>query len=141
MHALPAPIELGNVDNAEAGRRIRERRTRLRMTVKDLASRAGVDRGRLAKLEVGDPAVRATTIGAVEAALDEVEQLTSDLPAPLAPQDDSGMVEFRVSGNFGVDVVVKGPVQNLDALEASVSRLVARMQREAEDRPASSQTP
>lgn len=136
MHAVLTPLELGTVDNKEVGRRIRERRTRLHMTVKELATRAGVDRGRLAKLEAGDPSVRATTIGAVESTLDEVEQLTSDLPSQ-APEDN-GMVEFKVTGNFGVDVVVKGPVENLDALEASVSRLVARMQRETEGSPPSS---
>lgn len=130
MTEAAQPLGLRLVDdNAETGRRIRERRTALRMTVKDLATRAGVDRGRLAKLEAGDPAVRATTIGAVEAALTEVEQLTGALP--LA--DDAGVVEFRVSGNFGVDVVVKGPVRDLPALEDSVNRILSRMERQQRD--------
>lgn len=130
MAAQRAPLGLVPVDSAETGRRIRERRTRLGMTVKDLAARAGVDRGRLAKLEAGDPTVRTTTIGAVEKALDEVEQLTRPLPRQPG---DSDMVEFRVSGNFGVDVVVKGPIRDLASLEQSVGRIVSRMQREQED--------
>lgn len=123
-------------DNAETGRRIRERRLALRMTVKDLAARAGVDRGRLAKLEAGDSAVRATTIRAVVDALTEVEQLTGDLPREQR-NDDEGVVEFRVTGNFGVDVVVKGPVRDLPALEESVNRILSRMQRESQDKTTS----
>ena len=131
MSAATQPVGLRLVDdNAETGRRIRERRTALRMTVKDLAARAGVDRGRLAKLEAGDSSVRSTTIGAVEAALTEVEQLTSPLPPQPA---DEGVVEFRVTGNFGVDVVVKGPVRDLPALEASVNRILSRMQSERQE--------
>lgn len=129
MAARVTPLEWAPVNDAETGRRIRERRTRLGMTVKALAERAGVDRGRLAKLEAGDLHVRSTTIGAVEGALDRLEhEMGMDIPS-----DDSGVVEFRVSGNFGVDVVVKGPVSNLEALEAAVSRLVSRMQAEQQD--------
>jgi hypothetical protein len=42
-------------------------------------------------------------------------------------------VEFRVSGNFGVDVVLKGPVDDLPAMEAAVNRLVERMQNEKQE--------
>lgn len=42
------------------------------------------------------------------------------------PEDD--LVEFTVVGNFGVRAVVKGPIRNLDALQASVSKLIAGMQ-------------
>lgn len=132
MTALPAHLGLLPVESAETGRRIRERRTRLGMTVKDLAERAGVDRGRLAKLEAGEPAIRATTIGAVEAALDRIEEETG-MNDPAARED--GVVEFRVTGNFGVDVVVKGPVRDLAALEESVNRILSRMQKDQRELP------
>lgn len=42
------------------------------------------------------------------------------------PSED--LVEFTVEGNFGVRAVVKGPVRDMDALQAAVSKLIAGMQ-------------
>lgn len=39
-----------------------------------------------------------------------------------------GLVAFEIFGNFGVRAVVKGPVRDLDALQAAVSKLIAGMQ-------------
>lgn len=56
-------------------------------------------------------------------------------PEPVAPEGarqigDPGddLVEFVVEGNFGVRAVVKGPVRDMDALQAAVSKLIAGMQ-------------
>ena len=97
--------------------------------MKALAERAGVDRGRLAAIEDGASA-REATIGAIEKALGSLEAEMS------GPYDDSekGLVTFRMSGNFGVDVVVQGPVENLAELEQSVERLIQRMRSE-QNRP------
>lgn len=62
----------------------------------------------------------------LEAALDLLEERTS-APSPSGPAEADEFVEFRLSGNFGVDVVVKGPVSDLAALEASVARLLREM--------------
>lgn len=43
-----------------------------------------------------------------------------------APEDD--LVEFTVEGNFGVRAVVKGPIRDLDQLQAAVSKLISGMQ-------------
>lgn len=127
MPTRKPPLEWALVTEKEVGHRIRDRRLALGLSVKALAERARVDRGRLAKLEAGDLSIRAATIGAVQSALDRLER---EMGMDVTPVDDGGgEVEFRVSGNFGVDVVVKGPVENLDALEASVNRLIVRMQR------------
>lgn len=42
------------------------------------------------------------------------------------PEDD--LVEFTVEGNFGVRAVVKGPVRDMDAMQAAVSKLISGMQ-------------
>ena len=111
-----------------AGAGIMARRIRLGMSVKALAEQSHVDRGRLTALEKGDPTVRQSTIGAVTATLDRLEQEMG-----LEPATGSGdTVEFHVGGNFGVDVVVKGPVRDLAALEASVARLIAQMQKKGQ---------
>lgn len=105
-----------------AGDAIKTRRTALGVTVKALAERAGVDRGRLAAIEDGASA-RDATIGAIEKALASLEEEMS------GPYDNGerGLVTFRMSGDFGVDVVVQGPVENLAELEGSVERLIQRM--------------
>lgn len=42
------------------------------------------------------------------------------------PSDD--LVEFTVEGRSGVRAVVKGPVRDMDAMQAAVSRLIAGME-------------
>lgn len=121
---MSAALALARVDLVESdlGQNIEERRIKLGMSRKGLAEAAGVDRGRLAAAEAGNPAVRPTTLRAITSTLDRLEQeMGMD-----DPEDD--LVEFRVSGNFGVDVVVKGPVRDMQALEESVARIVRRMQ-------------
>jgi transcriptional regulator with XRE-family HTH domain len=132
MSAVAIPVTF---DPVSAGRadQVRARRVRLGLSVKELALRAGVDRGTLASLEAGDERVRDRTFGAVERTLDQLET-EMGIEAPNnngSPSAD--VVEFRVSGDFGVDVVVKGPVRDMDALEASVSRLLDRLRRDQDD--------
>jgi transcriptional regulator with XRE-family HTH domain len=132
MSAVAIPVTF---DPVSAGRadQVRARRVRLGLSVKELALRAGVDRGTLAALEAGDERVRDRTFGAVERTLDQLET-EMGIEAPNnngSPSAD--VVEFRVSGDFGVDVVVKGPVRDMDALEASVSRLLDRLRRDQDD--------
>ena len=110
-----------------AGARIRQRRERLGMSVRSLATEAGVDRSRIAAVESGQ-GVRAATVGAIESALDRLEEEVS------GPYDsEHGVVTFRLKGNFGVDVTLQGPVDNLDELEASVTRLMTTMGRDESD--------
>ena len=116
------PNTLERVTNTGAGEAIKTRRKALGVTVKALAERAGVDRGRLAAIEDGASA-RTSTIGAIERALSDLEE---EMGGPY-DKPDRGLVTFRLSGNFGVDVVVQGPVENLDELEEKVERLIQRM--------------
>lgn len=117
------------------GHRIRDRRTRLGMSVKALAERAGVDRGRLAAIEVDTAKnVRPATIGAIERALDELEVergiVVSDLPPGARrvgdPADD--LIEFTIEGTGGIRAVVKGPIRNMDELQAAAQKLIEGMQ-------------
>lgn len=126
MTLLMEAPRLSRVDG-ETAQRVKSRRMALGMSVKKLAESAGIDRGTLTALESADPRTRESTVGAVEAALSRLEhEMGMDLP----PLTEADLVEFRVSGNFGVDVVVKGPLRDAEQLEASVARLVERMQRE-----------
>ena len=123
------PHTLEGVTNQGAGEAIKQRRTALGVTVKALAERAGVDRGRLAAIEDGATA-RPATLGAIEKALAALEDELS------GPYDNSGrLVTFRLSGDFGVDLVVEGPVDNLPELESSVERLIQKMRTKGNPAP------
>lgn len=111
---LPHVVEAGEGD------RIRVRREALGITKQALAAKAGIDRGRLSEIERGANA-RPTTIAVIDRALAELEEEMS------GPYDSEHTVTFRMSGNFGVDVTVQGPVENLSELEESVGRLLQRM--------------
>lgn len=73
-----ATLELGAlnvlfVGNSDLGKRIRARRMALGMSVTALGKAAGVDRSRVSAAESGS-AIRSSTLGAIEAALDEAEK-------------------------------------------------------------------
>lgn len=110
---------------------IRQRRIRAGFSVKALAERAGVDRGTLAAIEEGVSSARPTSIAAVLAALDAFEEETGGPYDEAVPE--SRHVTFRLSGNFGIEVTVEGPVESLPELEASVERLIAKMERRRPD--------
>lgn len=115
MTALQKPLGLPIV-NSEIGPRLRDRRLRMGISVRQLADEADVDRGRLAKLEAGDANARMTTIGKVEAALGRLEQeMGMDDPVPPV---DLAQIEIVVDGK-GVRVTVKGPVVDRKAMEES----------------------
>lgn len=121
--------------DSDAAADIRSRRERLGMTIKELAERAQVDRGRLSALENGISTPRPSTVGAIIRTLDELERemgLTGD------DDDNNGdddLVTFEVAGNFGVKVIVKGPVRDRAELEDSVMRLISRMQQQSPPDP------
>lgn len=131
MLAVLDPPTLGGVAADETtGQEITRRRTALGMSVVALSEESGIYRDTVAKIEADAPGVRASSIGAVRSALDRLEEeVGMDLPG----QVNEGLVEFRLSGNFGVDVVVSGPVRDLPALEKSVEKLVREMRRKGED--------
>lgn len=109
------------------GAQIRARRMALGMTVKALAELSGVDRGQITRIEEGEVRPRTSTVGALVAALTKFED---EISGPYDDEDENAgnLVTFRLKGNFGVDVTVQGPVADLDRLEASVERLIARME-------------
>lgn len=57
--------------------------------------------------------------------LDAAQALPAGVHAVGNPSDE--LVEFRVSGAFGVQAVVRGPIRDIDALQAAVSKLIAGM--------------
>lgn len=132
---MPALLErprFGTVDDSSAAQ-IAARRTRLGMTVSALAKASGVDRGSISKIEKLGRG-RDSTIGAINETLDRLEhEMGMDLPVAASELAAEGLVEFAIEGNFGVSVIMKGPVSNMAEMEAAAARLVERMQAERRD--------
>lgn len=119
-----------------SGRTVRERRNRLGMSQAELGDEAGVNRDTIGALEKGE-GVRYSTVRAVSEALERLEAETA-APVPEEDQDEAHVMEFEVSGDFGVRVVVRGPVGDAEALEASVARLVRNIRESGTDPEVSS---
>jgi transcriptional regulator with XRE-family HTH domain len=115
-----------SADVADEGNRIRERRLRLGVPKLELARLADVDRGTLANIEAGGH-YRRESFQSVSDALSRLEEEAGVDAQPLqvAPTSEPGIVEFTVEGDFGVKVVVRGPIANVEDLEQSVARIVS----------------
>lgn len=89
-------------------------------SVRKFAEQTGVSREAITAAEEGSASD--ATYERLESWLDGFDEETG---SDDVIRDDA--VEFRLSGNFGVDVVVKGPVANLSELERSVGNLLREM--------------
>lgn len=111
-------------DRRLRGDAIKSRLDAIGISERAFADHADIDRKTLANAIKGESSVRAQNLARIEAALlDLEEELGMDEDTGKPP----GVVEFKVTGNFGVDVVVAGPVENLMELEAAVARLIETM--------------
>lgn len=136
MRALTNTAELAHVTgDIERAAEIQRRLEALGITDREFQARTGVDRKALRRAADGEH-VRGTTYTAVEAWLDKLEhEVGMDLPSAPSDLPGEGLVTFSVSGNFGVSVTVAGPVANMAELQASVDRIVEKMQQENRDQP------
>lgn len=120
----------GHMSDEDRGKVVEQRRHAIGMSQHDLAAateRLGmkVSRDAIIAAEAGKAAKR--TYDRLDAFFERWQETTDEGTEPAAPQ----VATFRVSGNFGVDVVIEGPVDNLRELEGAVERLIRGM-RESE---------
>jgi transcriptional regulator with XRE-family HTH domain len=113
----------------DQGAHFRARRLKLGLSVQALAKRAHIDRDTLKRVEDGRDGVRELTLSAIDRALSELEQeIGMDDPDP-----ESSVVRFTVRGVYGAEaIVVEGPVANIADLEASVDRIMRRLNQQPE---------
>ncbi len=83
-----------------------------------MAAEAGVNRDTVSAIEKGRGS--AVSRRKIDEALTRLEAAQAPTPPASAPK----LIEFQVTGDFGVRVVVKGPMENAAELEASVARLI-----------------
>lgn len=138
MNLVTDGQELLPVSNETRGHAIKRRRMALGIKSYDEFVKAtGVSRGAITRAEKGDPSTSEATFLRLEAWLDRIEHETSsdaeDQAAAVAEPESSGVVEYRLSGDFGVDLVVKGPVSNMTEMEASISRIFRNIRSQQDD--------
>jgi hypothetical protein len=72
---------------------------------------------------------KVATIESFEAALRDLVEHPEDIAEEPthAVSSPEGLMEFEVTGDFGVRVVVRGPVGNADELEAAAAKILRDM--------------
>ena len=104
--------------------RLRERRKRLGMTQGDLGDEAGVNRDTVGAAEKDWTRVYPATLDKIVRTLERLEEEAGlTVPRP-ALEENAHLIEFEVTGDFGVRVFVRGPVSDADAVERAAARLV-----------------
>lgn len=130
-----------DVTHRDRGARIQRRLDDLRMSDRQFHDFSGVDRKTLRRAVAGDTSVRANTYRTIEDWLDRAETRAKGAEGlPEDPDEESRLVSYRIKGDFGVEVVVEGPVKDRAELEASAMRLMRELRAERGegegDRPA-----
>ena len=118
------------VTDSERGQRIQARLDALGMTARQFQERTGVSRDTLRKAIAGGSSVRPNTYDLIESKLDQFERQAEGFEGLKGQRPEDDLIEFELSGNFGVRVVVKGPIRDQAALEESVARLIREMRSE-----------
>lgn len=118
--------DLAVVTDDQRGAEIQSRFKNLGISDRDWYRRTGIDRKTLNRAMEGLASVRPNTYRQIEDWLTKLETEKSGF-AGTPHEDESRVVTFRLSGNFGIDVVVSGPVENIDELRQSVEQLIRHM--------------
>lgn len=115
------------MSDVDRGRELKRRRLEHGIdSLREFAEQTGVSRNAITSAEAGTASE--STYDRLEVWLDRFDARTggpADEPTQLRPET----VTFRLSGNFGAEVTVEGPVSNLAELEESVARLLDKLGR------------
>lgn len=123
-------VRMTDEETETRGEAIKRRMEALGMGPSDLAEEAGLSRGQVYRLFKDEPNVREQSYTAAERALDRIEFEHGHNGGPDAiVSTEHGLIEFEVTGDFGVRVVVKGPIESASELEESVARLIKDIRR------------
>lgn len=110
------------------GDQVRARRKRMGLRISELAEQASVSRDTISDMETGKRNPHPDTVEKVLSALDRLEQ-EMGFDAPPASEDRGSVVRFVVKGVYGAEsLVIEGPVSDIAELEASVDRIMRRIQ-------------
>lgn len=111
-------------DGDDRGTTIERRFKALDMGWREWHEKTGIDRKTLQRAIDGHS--QASTYTAIEAELEKFEARNSGMPTALASSlaSGEGVIEFDITGDFGVHVVVKGPVADADLLRRQAAAII-----------------
>lgn len=115
-----APLDEEQSPLVMSGPEVKRRRKRIGMSIEELAAEAQVSRDTLSDYEGEVRKPHPNTSRKVRAALEKIEHETG----MDAPGWGGDIIEFEVSGDFGVRVVVRGPIRDAEELQRSAAALV-----------------
>lgn len=123
---LPLSTAHLTVMDIDRGASIQRRLNALGISDREFHEQTGIDRKTLRRAVAGQEKVRPSTYAAIEAALDKLEAKVGGGPVAAAPvvQPASDFIEFDITGDFGVHLVVKGPVADADVLKRQVIEII-----------------
>jgi transcriptional regulator with XRE-family HTH domain len=121
--------------NESRGQALKKRRLSLGIkSISQLHRESGLSREAITAAEEGHGST--ASYERLEAWFDRFEHETGSEAAEAAEHaENHGIVEFTVDGDFGVKVVVRGPIQDVEALERSVGRIVASIREGQKEDP------
>lgn len=113
-------------DRRSIGEELDSIRVALGLSDRALADAVGVDRTTLRKVLNGDPTVMVRKWRMIERQIRQLDdEMSSERQEPAADPSAPSTVELRLPSGDG-DVVVRGPIENLEALTAAVVELRRR---------------
>jgi hypothetical protein len=117
-------VTSSNGDGDDRGSAIGRRFEALGISDRDWHATTGIDRKTLRRAIANGS--NASTYTAIEAWLDKLEARNAGAPVAIPAQAKSSedLIEFDISGDFGVHVVVKGPVRDADVLRRQAAELI-----------------
>jgi transcriptional regulator with XRE-family HTH domain len=122
--------------NETRGRALKRRRLSLGIkSISELHRESGLSREAITAAEEGHGST--ATYERLEAWFDRFEHETGSDAGEAAAhmENNNGIVEFTVEGDFGVRVVVRGPIADVEALERSVGRIVTTIRENQKEGP------
>lgn len=124
-----AQMEQSDVPGESRGAAINRRMRALGMNFTSLGKEArGTYRQTVKRATEDNPTVEPGTYDILEATLDRLERQLGHAGGPDAVlSTEERLIEFEVSSDAGVRVVVRGPVTDAAALEAAVANLIRDM--------------
>ena len=118
------PVTSSNGGDDDRGSAIGRRFEALDMSDRDWHATTAIDRKTLRRAIANRSTT--TTYTAIESWLDKLEARNAGRPVAIPAQAKSpeGMIEFDITGDFGVHVVVKGPVADADQLRRQAMEII-----------------
>lgn len=121
----------------ERGAEVQRRLDALNLGDREFERRTGVDRKTLRRAIDEGEKTRESTWRSIEGALDTLEARFRGEPTPAAPTrpGDPHVITIRGSRGGDIDVAVSGPIEDLEALTATVERLLRVARDDEQDDP------